>query len=60
MSLPLLQLAVLNPNKCYALEYLIRKHSKDKIIIFSESVVALELLAKVYVAGRVVCNSAVS
>lgn len=41
-----LQLAVLNPNKCYALEYLLRKHASDKVIVFSESVVALQLLAK--------------
>jgi DNA excision repair protein ERCC-3 len=43
-------LAVLNPVKCWAMDYLIRFHEArgDKIIIFSESVFALVFYAKAY------------
>ena len=43
-------LAVMNPVKAWAMSFLIREHEArgDKIIIFSESVFALQLYAKAY------------
>ncbi len=42
------QLAVLNPNKCYAMDCLLKKHAQDKVIVFSESIVALKFFAEAY------------
>jgi len=41
-------LAVLNPNKCYAMDFLLKKHADDKVIVFSESIVALKFFAEAY------------
>lgn len=52
-------LEVMNPTKCAAMDYLLDYHSKngDKIIVFSESVNALRMYARLYKYVRHGCHA---
>lgn len=57
-----MQLYVMNPNKLFALDYLLQKHRHDKVIVFSDDVFALWKYATMFkcmaISGKV-CSIAV-
>lgn len=52
-----MQLYVMNPNKLFALDYLLQKHRHDKVIVFSDDVFALWKYATMFkcmaISGKV-------